>query len=224
MAAKPLPQTTTVQFSGCHLKQTQPMAAKWISQPMPFPGATIFSSLARAGGAGRDGKINGVKQERKVHMHKAYKSARTKAWRNAMVAAINAGLDRQLFTLADKQNLWPGADADEGRSGQVFAFKTDGIPAVAHVHDAGWDELRVQVAPWPTADGGSWIRSLVTAHKGKAAWLAGDLVAGGWLERRKGLYLMEYGGGFRCRAHRLEEAAKLSVSPKGYADHGRFIL
>lgn len=167
-------------------------------------------------------RLHAIKENRDMqpgsHVHHSYKSMRSKAWRNAMVAGTNAGLERKLFTLHGKENLWPGADIDE-RSGHTFTFDVEGIPGIAHVRDAGWNGLRLNVALWPTETASKWIGS------SNAGWLAGELFATGWIERKTGAYLTEYVGGWfiRCRANRANTVANISISPNGYADYGRFI-
>ena len=134
-------------------------------------------------------------------------SERKKAWRNVMVAGINAGLDLKVF------------DLDFGPEDRAqFRFEVEGIPAVAHVSDAGWGELSINVALWPTADA-SWIGC------SNAGFLAGDCFAHGWLERRKGRWLQTpVRPEFQCRASRKATVAALAVKPNGYADHGRFMM
>ena len=135
-------------------------------------------------------------------------STRKKAWRNVMVAAINAGLDQKVF------------DLDAGPEGVVqFRFEIEGVPAVAHVSNAGWDELSISVALWPTAEGERWVSC------SNAGFLAGDCFAHGWLERRKGQWLQTPGRPeFQCRDARKATVEALAVKPNGYADHGRFMM
>lgn len=153
------------------------------------------------------------------------KSSRRRAWRNAMVAGINAALSRRLFSLRPGDNRWPGAPRElhEQQSAHVFHFEIEGIPAVASLWDAGWDEISVHVAFWPTKDGERWVP---TANAG---FLAGDLFASGWLERRNGAWLQVGSDSgknwsFRCRKSRLAEVAALQVRSAGYADRGSFAL
>lgn len=153
------------------------------------------------------------------------KSARKRAWRNAMVAGINEAIDRRLFTVRPGDNRWPGATNDrfEQREPFAFSFSVGEIPAVASVHDAGFDELSIHVALWPTPEGERWVKPI------NAGFLAGDVFASGWLERRDGAWLQVsrdrgQGWGFRCRQNRLGEVAALNLRPKGYADRGSFKL
>ncbi|HJQ17376.1 MAG TPA: hypothetical protein VJ859_10285 [Allosphingosinicella sp.] len=88
----------------------------------------------------------------KFHSVDYSKSDRRRAWRNAMVAGINAALSRRLFSLRPGDNRWPGArrEPHAQQSAHVFRFEIEGIPAVASLWDAGWDEISVHVAFWPT--------------------------------------------------------------------------
>ncbi|WP_342723877.1 hypothetical protein AAFG07_32985 [Bradyrhizobium sp. B097] len=145
-------------------------------------------------------------------------SSRRRAWRNAMVAGINAGIDKGLFTPRAGENNWPPPDPRYGDTGRSYRFNIGDIPAVAYVHDAGYDELSVHVALWPTADCERWIGVV------NADFRAGDLLASGWLERRDGAWLQvsDSAPHFRCRKQRLDQAASLEIRPKGYADGGSF--
>lgn len=151
-----------------------------------------------------------------------YKSLRQKAWRNVLVSALNAGIEQRLFTVRPGDNRWPGWEPDRekrmrqhDRSGVTFSFVFgDGVPALAYVGDAGWDELRVNVILWPTDQGKNWVEVANTGFH------AGDVIAGGWLERRDGAWLQHSTRGLRCRKHRLEAVASVSVRPKGFGDRG----
>jgi hypothetical protein len=145
-------------------------------------------------------------------------SSRRRAWRNAMVAGINAGIDHGLFTPRPGENNWPAPDPKYGDVGRTYRFTIEDIPGIAYVQDAGFDELSVHVALWPTPDGERWIRVV------NADFQAGDLTASGWLERRDGAWLQASDSSphFRCRKQRLDQAAALTFRPKGYADRGSF--
>ena len=143
-------------------------------------------------------------------------SARIRAWRKTMVAAINAGLQQNLFGLRPRQDYWPPPAA-------IFDFLVDSIHGLAYVRDIGWDELSIHVALWPTAEARRWIVCGNIANRW--GYLVGDAVACGWLERREGRYIMgSRCGQFYCRAARKSDVANLTATPHGYRDHGRFIL
>lgn len=153
-----------------------------------------------------------------------YKTDRDKAWRNAMVAAINAGLQQNLFTLVPGDNRWPvTSDSDERRKRRcVFRFDIGEVPAIGYVSDAGYDELSIHVALWPTKDGDRWVECW------NADFAAGDVFASGWLERRDGAWLQTpidvSRTSLACRKEKLSVVAALNVEPNGFADRGRFVL
>jgi hypothetical protein len=160
----------------------------------------------------------------RFHVIDYEKSKRRRAWRNVMVAGINEGIDRRLFTIRPGDNRWPGASAEFGRGETfVFRFSVGAIPAVASVNNAGFDELSVHVALWPMPEGERWIKPM------NGGFHAGDVFASGWLERRDGAWLQvprdrSSGWSFCCRQSRLKEVAALDLRPKGYADRGNFKL
>jgi hypothetical protein len=143
---------------------------------------------------------------------------RLTAWRNAMVSAINAGLEQGLFGLKEGENNF-------SERGGVYGFDVGGIPAKAGVNDIGYGELRVSVALWPVVDGLNINVGNPTDCCPRDA--PGDLVAVGFLERRLGAWLQTSaagGGSLFCRRHRLAEASAIKVKPNGYKDSGKLIL
>jgi len=166
-----------------------------------------------------------IVKTRSSHKIDYSKSTRKRAWRNAMVAGINAGLGMRLFSVRPDDNRWPGATRDRFNRSEpfVYRFSIGSIPAIASVHNAGFDELSIHVALWPAPDGERWVRTV------NAGFHAGELFASGWLERRDGAWLQVSsdsgtGWSFACRKHRLIDAAAIEISPNGYADHGSFKL
>lgn len=149
------------------------------------------------------------------------KSTRRRAWRNVMVAAINAGLEQRLFGLKPGDNRWPGVSLDTSVRSKhhVYRFSLNDIPVIASVNDAGWDELAIHAAMWPTSESERIIGAAF------AGFRAGEVVVGGWLERLDGAWL-QVGKGepaeFHCRRARLKTVADLPVEAKGYADRGNF--
>lgn len=144
----------------------------------------------------------------------AYTTLRHRAWRNLMVAAINEGISRRLFTLRPGDNRWPGA-ADRDSRAYPFRFEVSGIPAVASVADIGHDELSIHCAAWPSPNG---ERAIGAAFAGFAA---GDAVATGWLERQDGAWLQFDGSPeLHCRAAKLTTVASLAIPAMGFGDRG----
>lgn len=134
------------------------------------------------------------------------------AWRNLMVAAINAGLDQGLFGLAEDDNRW-------GSEHGIYRFEFEGLPGIACVRDIGFGELSIHAALNPTDRAQEFIRT------SNAGFVAGDGFASGWLERRSGRWLQASTsptGAFRPDL--LETVAAAQVPTKGYADHGRVLL
>ncbi len=145
-----------------------------------------------------------------------YKGKRLLAWRNAMVAAINAGIEQRLFNVRPGDNRWPGA---KDGSHFVYEFTVNGIPGIASVDDASWDELSIHVALWPSSTAREWV------FAGNAGFLAGEVFAQGWLERRKGAWLQSSGKpGFWCRKSKLALVAGLAIRPRGFAERGDLIV
>jgi hypothetical protein len=151
-----------------------------------------------------------------------YRATRHRAWRNIMVAAINAALEQKLLFLKPGDNRWPGAlkkDPHGRAQGHVFRFVFgNGIPAVGYVSDAGWDEVSIHAALWPTKEGERWVAA------SNAGFLAGDAFAAGWLERLKGAWLQSSNTLFNCRKARMATIAEASVSPHGFGDRGHVII
>jgi hypothetical protein len=146
-----------------------------------------------------------------------YGTVRARAWRNAMVSAINAGISRRLFSVRPGDNRWPDAGDPTRREAHVFQFEIETIPAVGAVSDAGFDELSIHVALWPTPEAMDFARAY------NAGFAAGEVFASGWLERRDGAWLQyPRKPDLRCRSHRLATLAALDIRPKGYADRGSF--
>ncbi|MBS4800427.1 MAG: hypothetical protein KH046_06280 [Stenotrophomonas maltophilia] len=144
----------------------------------------------------------------------AKRGARWNAWRNLMVAAINAGLEQRLFGLSPDDDWWPGADTSS-RGHYRFAFDGD-LPAVASVASIGAGELSISVlldpdSPDIEAEFGLGIRD------GKAA-------AHGWFERRLGVWLMDGGEDFSCKRMIQQRVAAARVESAGYSDIGSFIM
>lgn len=141
-----------------------------------------------------------------------YKNLRQKAWRNLMVCAVNAALERKLFTLRPGDNRFP----DNMRRGEVFDFLLpNGLPARGSVSDAGFNELSVHAAVNPKGD-------MVRAFNG--GFDAGDAFGTTWVERERGAWMQSSDSSFNCRKGLLGHLAGLQVEPMGYGDRGRVIM
>ncbi|BCH52604.1 hypothetical protein ACQZ61_15705 [Agrobacterium vitis] len=153
------------------------------------------------------------------------KSKRGMAWRNMMIAGINSAIEMKLLSILPGDNRWPGAKSSHGDRGETYAFEFSvaGVPAVGSVFDAGFDEVSVHVAFWPTSEGKRWVRAA------GSGFMAGEAYAQGYLERKNGAWLQvptDLGGStsFKCRTKLLSLIASLDFDPLGYADRGSFII
>jgi hypothetical protein len=152
------------------------------------------------------------------HPLRKRRGIRWTAWRNLMVAAINAGLEQRLFGLSPGEDWWPGADPkNNGGDRGLYRFTFDGdLQASAAVAAIRGDELSIHVLLSPKdnrieADRSGGIED-------------GAAFAHGWLERRLGVWIMDGGEGFECRRAVQIRVASVEVQPSGYADQGSFIL
>jgi hypothetical protein len=175
----------------------------------------IFSKL----GLAEDGSVLANTEPASAAKIK-YRAARNRAWRNIMVAAINAALEQRLISLKPGDNRWPGAlQKDSSDRGHVFRFVFGtGVPAVGYVGDVGYDEISVHAALWPTKEGEHWISAF------NARFLAGEAFAVGWLERRRGAWLQSSNTLFNCRKARMAVIAETPVAPNGFGDRGHVIM
>lgn len=145
-----------------------------------------------------------------------YTSLRDRAWRNMLVAAINAGIEQKLFSVRPGDNRWLSTERE---STHVFSFVFgDGIPAIASLFDAKWDEIAVHVALWPTARGVELLPAW------NAGFHAGEAFATGWLERKNGAWLQTNTESLKCRQKFLRTVAEIELKPKGFGDRGKVIM
>jgi len=134
------------------------------------------------------------------------------AWRNMMVAGINAGLEQGMFGLSPEDNRWDGDEA-------VYRFAFDDLPAIACVRDIGYGELSVHVAIEPTERAERHIRAY------NAGFVAGEAFASGWLERESGAWLQTSRSPTgSIRNALLDRVADAPLTPLGYADRGRVMM
>ncbi|MGU3536799.1 hypothetical protein [Methylobacterium sp. A54F] len=152
-----------------------------------------------------------------------YRTAFRLAWRNAMVATINVGLERSLFGLSAGENHWPEAEADAGKprpqqSGALYRYTVlSDVEAVAWIYDGGFDEIAVHVVLWPTIGAEQTIRD-------PEAWpRAGKVVAFGRLERRVGTFLQSAPVLYVETPAHTEMVASIGIDPLDgrYLDRGR---
>jgi hypothetical protein len=154
---------------------------------------------------------------KKSRVHRP-ETIRWNAWRNLMVAAINAGLNQRLFGLSPDDNWWPGfVSYQEQNDDFVYRFELEGFGAVvAKVSLISGDELSVYVILRP--------KSKDVTPSFYSSLREGDAYAHGWLERRLGVWLQNGGEAFKCKRLVLQALAKSRHQAHGYADLGPFIM
>jgi hypothetical protein len=128
---------------------------------------------------------------------------RNQARQNLQVAAVNAALERQLITL----DCTPVATA-------TFEFELGGLPVLAQVHDAGFDEVHVNVIVAPTALARQWP----TAPVHHQFQRFGAATTFGCLERRDGKYL-QTSTSYHGTKTVTQKLSKLSIAPNGFGPH-----
>jgi hypothetical protein len=139
------------------------------------------------------------------------KSIRSRAWRNAMVGAINAGLAQGCFELQC-------GTGPTDRQHRIYRFTLgDDIPAIASVADIGFDELSIHVALWPTPRAAEFIHAGWLHRPRTRAHVIGDLHVQGWLERERGKWLQYRPYVIYCRRGCADIVAALAIKPNGFA-------
>ena len=146
------------------------------------------------------------------------RSARWTAWRNLVVAAINAGLEQRLFGLSPGEDWWPGADPKTHKTMRhTYRFVFDnGVSAVASVDSKSGDELSIHAMLNPRNED-------IEPHLSDGLKDA-DAIAQCWLERRLGIWVQDGGEFFSCKRATQAQIANMHINPMGYADQGSFIL
>ncbi len=129
-----------------------------------------------------------------------------------LICAINAGVEQRVF------GLQPGPIRSDAQGGPDYVFVIgNDIPAAATAYDAGFDELRICVALWPSPE---W-RTHIRCFEPNLARRAGHVVARSWLERRTGAFLQSEGAiQFWCPRRLLSVVAGISAQPIGYCGDG----
>lgn len=140
------------------------------------------------------------------------------AWRNLLVAAINAGLERRLFGLSPDENWWPGGAPESHECERSFYhFTVDGeLSAVAGVDAISGDELSIQVVLNP--------RDPDVQPSQFSTLEDGDACARCWVERRWGAWIHDGGEEFSCKRVLQSRLAALTIEPAGYSDQGSFFM
>lgn len=139
------------------------------------------------------------------------------AWRNLVVAAVNAGLEQRLFGLSPQEDWWPGAELTGNASrSHIYRFVFDGLPAIASVEASRGSELLINVVLNP--------RDAGVEPDGCQGLADGAAVGLCWLERKLGAWIQDGGEDFSCKRSVLSRVAGVVVEPNGYSDQGSFIM
>ena len=136
------------------------------------------------------------------------------AWRNLVVAAINAGLEAKVFGLSPGENWWQPTESND--AGSYFFSIDEAIPAIVSVTDQRADELSLEIVLNP--------RRKDVLAKGYLSSQDGDAFAHCWVERRLGAWIQDACVGFSCKRGARDLLVGMSIEPQGYSDLGSFIL
>ncbi len=139
-------------------------------------------------------------------------SQRKRTWRNALVAAINAGLEQGIFGLGPSDNFWLDQFENEQHERYFYRFSIADIPVEVSVSNINFGELAIHVAFWPT---------MCNPPFPNLPTLKGLVEARGWLERLHGTYLQtSYPWQLRARHAFGRHISQLAIDPMGFDDHG----
>lgn len=125
------------------------------------------------------------------------------AWRNVMVAAVNAGIEQGHFSLEPDDNRFDG-------EGYVYRFDLDGIPAIAYVKAMAEGKLMFHAALHPTRHADQAIRV------GMSGFAAGEAFSQGMMERLDRRFLTSTRPYTSFRLPLLDKVVGLKVEPKGF--------
>ncbi len=142
----------------------------------------------------------------------AYSKPRAKAWRNLMVATINAGLEQGLFSLRKGDNRWPETDPYKGHT---YHFSFACFPSLGCVKNAGNGELSFHATVFPKPDAEQWLSVPQLGLSG------GEAYGMAWLEREQETCLETSMAFFKASQVAQSTLASLEVEPKGYGDKGK---
>jgi hypothetical protein len=130
-------------------------------------------------------------------------SMRSRARINLMVSAVNVALERKLITLER-----------EPAPTIAFEYELAGMPVLAHIRDAGFDEVRFNVICCPTEMGREHHECVLGCELHRF----GKAYAYAWLERRTGKYLQNFANMY-CAKTIAPTLASLSIKPLGFGAH-----
>lgn len=146
-----------------------------------------------------------------------YAGLRRRAWRNLLVAGINAGIAGGILSLDPIDTAWERG-RERGASVCYDVALPGELPARASIRDAGYGEVSVNVAVFPTSDDriSDW----------NAGFQGGQAFAAGWLERKAGAWLQDPTKQLDLHVGRelLRPIASWNLVPLGFRDFGRFMM
>lgn len=149
---------------------------------------------------------------------KEKRSTRWMAWRNLIVAAVNAALEKRLFGLSPEDNWWPGGHSESHMCNRyIYSFTiADDVSAIASVDAISGDELSINVILNPRNN---------DVEPDRAGGLSdGDAFAHAWIERSLGAWVQDGGEDFACKRAVQPWLAQLELKPAGYSDQGSFFM
>ncbi|PJI39158.1 hypothetical protein [Ferrovibrio sp.] len=125
------------------------------------------------------------------------------AWRNIMVAAVNAGLDQGHFGLEPDDNRFEGQD-------HVYRFDLEGLPGIAYVRAMADGELILHAAINGSKQAEQRIRV------GMSGLLGGEGFSEGRMERLDRKYLHSVRPYTSFRTTLLFQVSEMKVEPNGF--------
>jgi len=139
-----------------------------------------------------------MRRQKEMRINKL--NPRAKSRQNLLVAALNVAIERKLIALEC-----------ELVTKATYEFALAGLPIIAYVNDAGFDEVAVNVICCPTPRGRETIFCSVFYEWRKF----GEASTFGWLERRSGKYLQS-GVNYHGTKETTAALAALTVKPLGF--------
>lgn len=142
--------------------------------------------------------------------------AKDKLAQKVLVRTINEFLRRDKFGLTPDENNFEDSP--------LIEFEMDGIPTIAHAHDAGHGEISLKVALWPSDQGKKFIAAAVSGSAMRRKM--GGFYSSAWLERKDGAWLQTSNGlTASCAKDRRKDVEALPwEDPDGFGAEGKFYL
>lgn len=143
---------------------------------------------------------------------------RKQIWLDMLIRGINEGVESGAIKLDPKEDR-----PFEDREVRVCFFEAEGRDYVVSFRDIGFDEVEVSVVADPTVDDRSGRRSgrfpLAPLKREDCS-----AVAMGWLERRRGAWIMASAHPHYLRLSARFDPPKKHPRPLGFKKEGRLII